>query len=174
MSQETAADVLVRYRALAERVATGLGAAHASALVARATAEFAAAPAGEETRTLPSRFLRRVIDLAGSAGGASPGGTPLALGDAQPLDPAGAPASDATTLFGGDVFGRAHARWRALEALVVALPEAEFELFSARFQARARHAEIAERRGEPAQAVASRERALLEHLRRAREAGDRA
>ncbi|MBI5433094.1 MAG: hypothetical protein HZA52_09720 [Planctomycetes bacterium] len=162
MSQETAGDVLVRYRALAERVATGLGAAHASAVVARATAEFAAASAGEDPRTLPSRFLRRVIALAGSA--------PDQPADALP----DAPTSDATTLFGGDVFGRAHARWRALEAHVVALPAAEFELFTARFQARARHAEIAERRGEPAQAVASRERALLERLRRARDAGERA
>jgi DNA-directed RNA polymerase specialized sigma24 family protein len=142
--QATAGDVLVRYRALAERIAAGLCGADAASVVARATQQLADAPVAG----LRERFLRSVVELASA-----------------PREPA--PDVDATTLFGSEVFARAHARWRSIESRLTGLPKAEFELFEARFQARASHADIAARSGEPAAAVAARERALVERLRQA-------
>jgi hypothetical protein len=146
--QETAGDVLVRHRALAERIAFGLCRERASSVVARAAAELA----DEPTNGLRERFLRRVIELAGASEGSTA-------------------SEDATTLFGREVFERAHVRWQTLESHVAALPAEDFALFEARFQTRATHTEIAARFGDPAQAVAARERALVERLRRAQDQG---
>ncbi|MCE9594297.1 MAG: hypothetical protein K8S98_08885 [Planctomycetes bacterium] len=148
--QETAGDVLVRYRALAERVAFGLCRERASAVVARAAVELASEPPAG----LRERFLRRVIELAN--------------------EPAGSlAAEDATTLFGREVFERAHARWHALEVAAGGLPVDDFALFEARLQRRETHAAIAARSGQPAQAVAARERAVVERLRHAVDPGGR-
>lgn len=141
----------MRYRALAERLAEGLAGARATSIVARATTELARDPAAGADPTLRARFLRRVIELAGET--------------EAPSDAAN--AADATTLFGADVFERAHERWRDLETRLVALDRPEFDFFVARFQSRRTHAELSAAAGAPLQSVVARERAWLERLRRA-------
>lgn len=140
----------MRYRALAERLAAGLAGGRAASIVARATTELARDPAASADPALRTRFLRRVIELAGA-----------------PESPAGeTEASDATTLFGADVFERAHERWRDLETRLVALDRPEFDFFVARFQSKRTHAELSAAAGEPIQAAVARERAWLERVRR--------
>lgn len=145
----------MRYRALAERIATGLAGPRAAAIVARATTELARDPGAGADPRLVTRFLRRVIELSGAPEEA----------------PAQEEVADATTLFGADVFQRAHERWRALEERLVALDRPEFDFFVARFQSKRSHAELSAAAGEPIQATVARERAWLDRLRRAAPAG---